>query len=312
MRMPEPLLYGDEIAALPAFRTLAYLDGTPDDPRIALAVGAMFDAFVARFGGDLGLLSMRLVGRSGKPSKATPKALKVLRDWIAAPDRLDSGAGVRLGSLSTDELPPAMPWFRLEQRYDDQTMVEISVAPDAPDLLGFADEIAVALATAPMICAAQGFGFFLPTAYDSLNWLLPRLAERYKTALLHTLDMPSCGLRRAHSTMPYTDDMQPGIADIGWRTFVGPEYLDRLPKSFDLPRDVRVEASEAMLILTAGDAPIWGDVQKAEKIDTYRAIAAALTPVRYPLAIALNQNFGGDTAAADQADLIKAHYHRLD
>ncbi|PZX13130.1 uncharacterized protein DUF3396 [Celeribacter halophilus] len=310
--MPAPLMYDDEIAALPAFRMLAYLDGAPDDPRIALAVGAMFDAFVARFGGDLGLISMRLVGRTGKPSKVTSKALKDLREWIRAPDRLDSGAGVRLGSLNTDELPPAMPWFRLEQRYDDQTLVEISVAPDASELLGFADEIAGALATAPMICAAQGFGFFLPTAYDSLNWLLPRLAERYKTALLHTLDMPSCGLRRAHSTMTYTGDMKPGIADIGWRTFIGPEYLDRLPKSFDLPRDVRVEARETMLILTAGDAPVWGDVQKAENIDSYRAIAAALAPVRYPYAIALNQNFGGDTAASDQADLIKAHYHRLD
>ncbi|MBU2866011.1 hypothetical protein [Pacificibacter marinus] len=311
MPMPYPLLYDDGIAALPAFRTLAYLDGTPDDPQIALAVGEMFEAFVARFGDDLGLLSMRLVGRSGKPSKVTPKALHALRDWISAPDRLDSGAGVRLGSLNTEDLPPAMPWFRLEQRYDDQTLVEISVAPDAPDLLGFADEIAAALATAPMICAAQGFGFFLPTVYDSLNWLLPRLAGRYKTALLHTLDMPSCGLRRAHSAMPYTDNMQPGIADIGWRTFIGPEYLDRLPKSFDLPRDVSVDARDAMLILTASDAPIWGDVQQAENIDSYRAIASALAPVRYPFAIALNQNFGGDTAAADQADLIKAHYQRL-
>lgn len=55
MPMPAPLMYDDEIAALPAFRMLAYLDGAPDDPRIALAVGATFDAFVARFGGDLGL-----------------------------------------------------------------------------------------------------------------------------------------------------------------------------------------------------------------------------------------------------------------
>ncbi|MEM5501638.1 type VI immunity family protein [Ahrensia kielensis] len=310
--MPNPLLYDDEIAALPAFRTLAYLDGAPDDPRIALSVGAMFDAFVARFGGDLGLLSMRLVGHSGKPSKVTPRALKNLRSWISAPDRLASGAGVRLGAINTDELPPAMPWFRLEQRYDDQTMVEISVSPDAPDLLSFADEIASALATAPMICAAQGFGFFLPTAYDSLNWLLPRIAGRYKAALMHTLDMPSCGLRRAHSAMPYVGDMQPGIADIGWRTFIGPEYLDRLPKAFDLPSDVSVEACNKMLILTAGKAPIWGDSQQAENIENYRAVAAALAPVRYPYAIALNQNFGGDTAAVDQAELIEAHYHRLD
>ncbi|MGH1329259.1 MAG: hypothetical protein ACRBBK_00105 [Paracoccaceae bacterium] len=310
--MPDPLNYDDEITALPAFRTLAYLDGAPDDPRIAGAVGAMFDAFAARFGNDLGLISARLVGRSGKPSKVTPKALTDLRTWIGAPDRLDSGAGVRLGSLNTDELPPAMPWFRLEQRYDDQTMVEISVSPEAPGLLAFADEIAAALTKAPMICAAQGFGFFLPTAYDSLNWLLPRLAARYKTALLHTLDMPSCGLRRAHSTMPYSDDMQPGIADIGWRTFIGPEYLDRLPKALDLPAGIKVEASEAMLILTAGKAPIWGDVNLAEDITLYRAIAAALAPVRYPYPIALNQNFGGDTASPDQADLIEAHYHRLD
>ncbi|MFT6451441.1 MAG: hypothetical protein ACJA06_000925 [Halocynthiibacter sp.] len=310
--MPDPLYYDDEITALPAFRTLAYLDGAPDDPRVALAVGAMFDAFAARFGNDLGLISARLVGRSGKPSKVTPKALTDLRTWIGAPDRLDSGAGVRLGSLNTDDLPPAMPWFRLEQRYDDQTLVEISVSPDAPDLLAFADEIAAALATAPMICAAQGFGFFLPTAYDSLNWLLPRLAARYKTALLHTLDMPSCGLRRAHSAMAYEGDMQPGIADIGWRTFIGPEYLDRLPKALDLPAEIKVEASDAMLILTAGKAPIWGDVNQAEDITSYRAIAAALAPVRYPYPIALNQNFGGDTASPDQADLIEAHYHRLD
>jgi len=310
--MPDPLFYGDEIAALPAFRTLAYLDGPPDDPRVAAAVGAMFEAFVERFGDGLGLMSKRLVGRTGKPSKVTPKALKDLRNWIGAPDRLDSGAGVRLGSVNTEELPPAIPWFRLEQRYDDQTMVEISVAPDAPSLLGFADEIADDLATAPMICAAQGFGFFLPPAHDSLNWLLPRLSTRYKTALLHTLDMPSCGLRRAHSAMPYTGDMQPGIADIGWRTFIGPEYLDRLPKTFDLPADVTIAASDAMVILTAGKTPIWGDAVLGEDIETYRAIAAALAPVRYPYAIAVHQNFGGDTAAADQADLIKGHYHRLD
>lgn len=310
--MPDPLFYDDEITALPAFRTLAYLDGAPDDPRIAGAVGAMFDAFAARFGDDLGLISARLVGRSGKPTAVTPKALTDLRTWIGAPDRLDSGAGVRLGSINTDELPPAMPWFRLEQRYNDQTMVEISVSPDAPELLVFADELASALKSAPMICAAQGFGFFLPSAYDSLNWLLPRLAARYKTALLHTLDMPSCGLRRARSAMPYVGDMQPGIADIGWRTFVGSEFLDRLPNSFDLPADIEVETSDKLLILTAGKTPIWGDVNLNENISSYRAVAAALAPVRYPYPIALNQNFGGDTASPDQADLIEAHYHRLD
>lgn len=310
--MPNPLLYDNEVTALPAFRTVAYLDGTPDDPGVAAAVSAMFDAFTARFGDGLGLISTRFVGRSGKPSAVTPQALADLRKWIGAPDRLDSGAGVRVGSLNTEELPPAMPWFRLEQRYDDQTLVEISVSPDAVDLLKFADELANSLAKTPMICAAQGFGFFLPPAYDSLNWLLPKLATRYKTALLHTLDMPSCGLRRAHSAMEYSASMQPGIADIGWRTFIGPEYLDRLPKTFNLPTEITVESSDTMLILTAGKAPIWGDVNKNENIENYCAIAAALEAVRYPYAIALNQNFGGDTAAPGQADLIETHYHRLD
>ncbi|MFV0475996.1 MAG: hypothetical protein ACK5MQ_17605 [Pikeienuella sp.] len=311
--MPEILKVDNMGVAEPAFRTLAYLDGDLGDERVIAGVTRLVESFIDRFGDQVALLMVRDKGIPPKPRKFDDKSLRLARDWLARPEKTFASC-LRMNRYPTEDMnAPRAPHFRVEQNHK-LVSLEISVPDVAEGLVDFADGIADTLKTLPILSAAQGMGFYLPAALDSLVTRFPMTFARYKTAIEITLGGPLDGIRSKGSAFPYDKhpDVRPGIADIGWRTFVGAPFLDRLPhieKVADTD-GVKLERMENMAVLTAGPVPIWGDVNRGEDISCYRAVARALAPVRYPHDVAIRSLFGGRSADPDGPERISGYLNR--
>jgi len=314
--MPGTLAPHGEPIAQPAFRTLAFLDGPQDAPAIAAGMAQIFDLFWQHHGEAVDLVADTIGTNKGQPREINARRLEAARSWIAAPVGAGHAVTLRMTAEATEAFPgPNPPWFRLEQRYRDMTLLEMSVPPGAPGEMEFADGVAEVLKTLPMVCAVQGYGFFLPNAFINFSDALPRAAARYRAAILITPDMAVRGLREGHSLGLWPEGTEPGMADIGWRSFVGTDFLPRLPGLADapFPAEVRLEMAPTCAVLTAGEAPIWGDVNAGEDVSAYRAVAAALAPVRYPASQALDEYFQGVTLDdGERTDAILAYLARLD
>lgn len=311
--MPEILKIDDRGIAESAFRTLAYLDGDLGDERIIAGVRRLLDIFVERFGDQVELLMVRDKGIPAKPRKFDGKSLKLAQDWLARPEKVFASS-LRINRYPTEDMnAPRAPHFRVDQNHR-LVSLEISVPDDSERLVDFADAVAEALKTLPVLCAVQGMGFYLPYAFDSLATQFPMTFARYKAAIEITLGGSLDGIRVKGSAFPYDKNpgVKPGIADIGWRTFVGAPFLERLPRIGDLADKpgVTLERAGDMVILTAGPAPIWGDVNRGEDITAYRAIASALASVRYPYAVAILSLFGGQSDDPDGPEKISGYLGR--
>ncbi|MBD8688688.1 MULTISPECIES: hypothetical protein [unclassified Rhizobium] len=54
------------------------------------------------------------------------------------------------------------------------------------------------------------------------------------------------GIRKEGSAYRWQPGEQPGIGDIGWRTFVGAEFWDRLPDQTELNETPNVEIEKSI------------------------------------------------------------------
>jgi len=312
--MPNMIVVDDTAIAQPAFRTLAYVDGSLNDPVNAAGVAALFDLFTHTFGDQIAWVAVGDHKNNMRPKKASQDNLTWLRDWLGTPDKTNPSSGRINGAVDEALEEVTVPHFRVDEYYF--LMIEMSVPDDAEDLVAFADAATEILKTLPVISAVMGMGFYLPVANESLIWNFPRTTPRYKTAIEFMLPAPSGGIRKTPSGFPWHKhpELKPGIADVGWRTFVGAEYFERLPDLAavqDTP-EVALNQLDSMATITAGAAPIWGDVNTGEDISAYRAVAKALAPVRYPLKVALGSLFGSQGADPDGVDRIEAYLNRYD
>ncbi len=157
--------------------------------------------------------------------------------------------------------------------------------PESQTNVAFADAIVEEIKDLPIICGVMGFGFFLPPYKNSLAFMLGQASQCYRAAIEITPKMVDQGIQREGSYYHWKPAEEPGIADIGWRTLVGKDFLPRLPA---LPEEtfkaagVTVDEFANFTSFTAGSAPIWGDINAGETIKAYREVAAYLKPIRYP------------------------------
>ncbi|NEP60529.1 MAG: DUF3396 domain-containing protein [Symploca sp. SIO2G7] len=251
-----------------------------------------------------------------RPKKVTAERLAEGREWLATAPKTWPSICRMAGPANEAAAVYAIPTLRIEQAAD-VSYVDLAVPwEDAAAAAAFGDTITGIVRDMPLLCGVMGMGFALPASFDSLASFFPRAYPRYRTAIEFMVDGPRWGIHREIGNAHWHKfpEARDGIADVGWRTFVGDYYLPRLPE-LDAVADapvVTLERHERMAILTAGAVPIWGDVNADEDISAYRAVAAALAPVRMHIEPALSGLFGSQRRNPEGRDRVEGYLARYD
>ncbi len=307
---PAPILYLDRPAAMPCFRALCWLQGSLDDPGMAAFATDLCGWFWRTHGAEVGLMQVASRTIRGRPRKPSADVLSDVGTWIKEKDKPDAAEIQMQGPSEYDEGPERVPWLHLSGNRG-VVLAEVCLSHDRPDLVAQADAIAGLCDRAGLICALQGMGYYLPYEKQSLVSVLPQASVRYRAAIEILLNDPLAGLTAENIGFALRDAAaQPGLPDIGWRTMLGPALAARVEPLPDLP-GVTVTRSDHAVTLTAGPAPIWGDVNRGEDIAAFRAVAAALAPVAMPRAVTDSRYFAGDPDDADHMDRLDAYLSRF-
>ena len=312
--MPEPLFYEGSPCAPPAFRTLLYLDGSLNDETNAAGVTRLFDLFFAHYGEEAAWIAVADHERKMRPRKLTEARVDDARGWINTPNKSFPATCRVAGPLDDDLGAVTVPAFRVDEYR--VPFVDLSVPDDLDRALRFAEQVTAVIRDLPVIAGVMGLGFYLPVALDSLAWFLPRTGQRYRAAIRPTVDGGTMGVRRTGEGFRWHEhpDVHPGLPDIGWRTIAGVDFLDRLGdlSALDERDDVEVERRPTMTLVTAGDHPVWGDVDRGDDLAPYRAVARALAPVRYPYEVAIGSLFGDQEFDPAGPEHVRAYLLRFD
>lgn len=310
--MTEMILWEGTPSAVPAFRILAIIDGDMHAGQTRDILGRIYQRFEENYGKGGGAISYNFPGHRGKIRKANSKLLEEGRNFFLR-EETEYGQGIRRYGYALAEFGhPAIPFFGVEQRSYFH-FLDIALPEDTASIVEFADFVTAELLNAPVIAGAMGMGFFLPYHKSSLTFVLGGKVERYKAAIEITPDMVYDGIRTEGSAYRWKAGELPGIADIGWRTLVGAEFWSRLADIAPLQAmsDVIVEKSAGVLSVTAGERPIWGDVEAEEDISIYRAVASYFSPVRLPEGYLEAFGFGGGGVLGHGAK-VGAYLRRFD
>ncbi|MEB2848204.1 DUF3396 domain-containing protein [Rhizobiales bacterium RZME27] len=310
--MTDLLLYNGNPSAVPAFRIIAIVEGDIHAEPSRSALAAIYSRFEAAFGESANVTAYNFPGHTGKIRWTNPDLITDGQNFFRR-DSTEYGEGIRRYGYAIEEFKePAVPYFCVEQRSHFH-FLEIDLPETAPSIREFADFVTEELLKVRVITGVMGFGFFLPPYKGSLEFILGAAAARFKAAIEISPSMVMDGVRREGSAYRWKSGEKAGIADIGWRTLVGAEFWDRLPPMEDIGSqpDIAVDKSDTVLSITAGSEPIWGDVNKGEAIDAYRAVAAYLSPVQMPAGCMKAFAFGG-TGEPAHNDKVEAYLSRFE
>ena len=315
MTPPEPLRReSGRVYAVPSFRIMALVDREMASSDMRDAAAALLDLFLSSID-HTDMWSAHAGARTSqlKPVKIAPKRLEKLHAWLRDTDwKWPSTLRLNRWDEALELFAP--PHLRLEQRGRVATF-QIELPQDAEGLIGFADRVQAILADLPVLWGVMGFGMYQPLGVDSLIWMLPRVTPRYRCAIEVQPDRAESCLRRIAHLEELRQKITPvfTLPDIGWRTFIGDEFLPRLP---DLPAlasqpGIALSRGDSFTVVQAGAAPIWGDVNMAEDITPYRAVAHALKPCKPEWIRVRNGLFGG-YENDNGLERIEQWYHRFD
>ncbi|WP_421361890.1 hypothetical protein [Agrobacterium rosae] len=310
--MPDFILYEGDPIAVPAFRIIAIIDGDIHGERNRQILTSIYAKFEALFGESANVTSYNFPGYTGKIRWTNPKIIEDGRSFFQK-ESTKYGQGIRRYGYALDSFKePALPFFGVEQR-SYFNFLEIAIPEDNSSAMDFANFVTEQLMEAPVISGFMGMGFFLPPYKSSLQFMMGGTTARYRAVIDVTPDMLMEGIRKEGSAYRWKPGEQPGIGDIGWRTFVGAEFWDRLPDQTELNEalNVEIEKSDSVLCITAGEPPIWGDVNKGEDIGAYKVSARYLAPVRMPHGALEAFGFGGN-GTPEHKDKIEAYLTRFD
>lgn len=263
--------------AMPAFRVCAALDGALSDDANKTCASDVFEAFLDNFGPDIAYAATSGKSRwTPKLVKPTATKLKRMREVIA--NGFTTHTGMRLYGPDTNVLgKPAVPFLSITQVYPTFIVIDLAVPHDHPDRDAFAQASDHALRSANLMAGYQGFGFFKSPISGLADNNLPVATDRFRAATMtEWMGNPSCTLwspRTAGNWPGY----EAGITELGWRTYVGRMFTDRITAA--PAASLTIEDLPNMKIVTAGPAPIWGDVNADEDITAYKDAYAYLAPV---------------------------------
>lgn len=313
--MPEFIYRDSTPIAEPAFRILAYWTNPMGTPEISAGLAQLFDCFIQYYGQGTAWSVIADDQRPYRPEEVTPERIADARDWLKNAAKPWPSSCRFVGPVNEQTGQISVPAFRAEQ-VADLCFLDMSVPDDLTVALPFAEAASEILKRMPVLYAVAGMGFHLPPALESLETYLPRASARYKTAIEFMAEGARWGLHEEVGNFRWdrVQGARSGLPDIGWRTFVGKHFLDRLP---DLDQIAQVEGiayerGDMLAVITAGQTPIWGDVNAPEDISLYQVVAQALRPVRMHIEPALSGLFGSQTYDPDGRDRVEAYLARLD
>ena len=315
MTPPEPLRReSGRVYAVPSFRILLHVEKPLGDP----AMKAVSDALIDLFWEGRSHENM-IFGRAGGRFKklgaeyVTPKVIAKAKKW-AAEAAWEWPSTLRFARWFDDLECSGPPHLRLEQRAELST-IQLELPPEWQGIPAFTERVTALISDLPVLWGVMGFGMFQPVALDSLIWMLPRVTPRYRCAIEVQPDRAESSLRRSARLEELRLKITPvfTLPDIGWRTFIGDEFLPRLP---DLPAlasqpGIALSRGDSFTVVQAGAAPIWGDVNMAEDITPYRAVAHALKPCKPEWIRVRNGLFGG-YENDNGLERIEQWYHRFE
>ena len=300
---PSYLVYEDStVYAQPAFRLMALVDLPLADPKARQAMAALLDVFL-----ELASPELALFAHAGgkikalKPETFSPKIVAKARKRIEEGDWPWPSTMRFYGHFEDPHPSVAPPHLRFEQLHE-YGCIQIELPIDDrflnPTLLtSVSDSFQAILGALPVLWAVVGYGMYQPVSIDSLIWMLPRVTPRYRCAIEVQPDKAHRLLRRTRHMDELREGTYPvlGLPDIGWRTFIGDEFLPRLPdlQALAAQPGVTLARGDSFTVVQAGAAPIWGDVNMAEDITPYRATARALKPCKPEWIRVRNGLFGG-------------------
>lgn len=299
--------------AQPAFRILAYIDGSLNDAPDKAAAGALLELFLQHYQTQLAWVVLSS-GRAKTPKAPSEKTLAPVRAWIEGSGKT-LYEGFRMNGPFSEALDAVtVPHINIFEHHN-LWVVEMSVPHDDPRVTGFAQAASEVLANVNVRSAVMGMGFYQPQALSSLVRELPLGFGRYRCAIEIQVTGPMSGIRREHSPFPYEkySHISPGIADLGWMVIVGAPFLERIA---DQPHPqhagLELRKRSGQMVLTAGASPIWGDVNTGEDIGAYQAMAAYLAPIRYHPELAYRSLFASVTSDPEGRDRVDGYLERFD
>jgi hypothetical protein len=296
------LEYGGSPAAAPCFRSLFWFAGSLTEPGLQDVLRNVTSWFFEREGARLGHVVLQTNPYRFRGSLEQKRAK--LDQWLKKPP-----AGFTWLLLRPDEVD-CVPCLHV--RCSNTVVgIEVCLPFDATDLVSAADELATLCTQVGVLCGVQGMGFWLLPRYQNCVAMLPEAGAAYRCAITLRLEDAHESVRRegsiAFGFVP--PELEPGIADVGWRTVVGLPFLSRLRVSTTLP-GVEQSRTPVAATFTAGPVPLWGERTKGEDLSAYAAVGSALEPVLAPLDVASRNCFVGDPDDEAFMHALRAYRHR--
>lgn len=312
--MPEYIVRENDKIAQPAFRVLLYCDGSLNDPANAAGVTRLFDLFLEHYGAEASWIAIADEIRQMRPKPLDREGISDARRWLNTKNKSFPATCRVVGPISDDTENVTVPAFRVDEYR--LMFLDMSVPADPERAVPFANAATQIIREMPVVASIMGMGFYLPVALESLKHYLPRGFRRYRAAIEFTVDSATMGIRKTEEGFRWDQNkgVEPGIPDIGWRTIVGPEFTSRLPdlNAVAAKKGVSYDRVGEIAVLTAGSAPIWGDVNQGEDVGPYVAVAKALEPVRYPVEVAIGTLFGDQEFSPEGRDRVASYLSRFD
>ncbi len=297
--------------AVPAFRICFALSKTITDPDNAAAIATITRSFIDHYGDAIGFVA---INKSGiRPAKLTqPTAAKMKKVDELLQEGLTEKMGLRLYGPDTGPLAaPAEPFLSVHQSWTIQTILEIALPWEHAATLALADKVDQALRSVHVSVGFMGYGFFSAPVNGLEDRYLPPAHERFRAA--------SLGRWATHPEVYFwrkiVDERlggyRAGLPDMGWRTYVGDPFRERLKDpANDLDPSVVIEQTDRMTVVTAGPQPIWGDVNAGEDISAYRSAYSYLLPAMADRSV-LRSILGGAGSSPQRADMIDSYLDRF-
>lgn len=299
--------------ASPAFRILVWCNGSWGDPGNCDAVAAIADLFLDRWTPQIRHVTFRTEGGRLKTVPASDQTMATARRAIASAADGDDVLDLRLaGWIDAPHFIEASPCLRIGESAG-LAYLTLELPHDMTDLVAFADLACQAIEGMSLHCAVAGFGYFMPDYMETLLFACPMMMQRNSTAIEVTpravaacLSAPGC--RDAAGGAPL-------IADIGWRTMLGPAFLRAEPDLASpglIGCDVELRCHNEITSITVGSQPDWGRVDEGGQTDAFHRVADLLRPFRIPLRIAQAHLFGAPTDDPERGDRIRGYLGRFD
>ncbi|AUH32138.1 hypothetical protein [Paracoccus tegillarcae] len=309
----EEFLYFDgRTIASPAFRILVWCEGSWRDPGNRDSLWAISDLFFERWGAQLRNATFRTEAGLHKTLPVSDHVLNAAREALSG-GKSDEPLDLRLaGWIDAPHFIESTPCLRVGESHG-LAYLALELPHEAADLTQFSEQASQIIEAMALRCAVVGYGCFLPDYMESLMFNCPAMMQRKPAAIEVSPRGAAACLNPA--VRAKAEDRPPHIADIGWRTMLGPVFQDTLPDLSQLQSlgcGISVSRRNGVTSITAGAEPGWGRVGADAELLAYRRIAEILSPFQIPLRLAQSHLFGAPTDDPEREARVRSYLRRFE